>query len=110
MRCLNSPIRSSRLLQCTAVRCYSQEMVRPFTAKEKLVTHTGQEWSADDQRQARFDSFGRDKLVNEKFAIDLIKETPPIEVAGNIAVCDGGKDVGLGHPRIFINLDKPGDI
>lgn len=42
-------------------------------------------------------------------AIELIAQKP-IEYLGgheNIAVCDGGRGV-QGHPKIFINLDKPG--
>jgi len=90
------------------IRAYSQE-VKPFVPSEKAVTHTGQEWAAGDRRQARFDSYGRNKMVNEQFSINLIKEAPPISVKGSVAVCDGGTDPALGHPRIFINVDQPGN-
>ncbi|CAG8464786.1 9095_t:CDS:2 [Paraglomus brasilianum] len=40
-------------------------------------------------------------------AIELIAEEPIHYVEGRSAVCDG--DGGsLGHPRVYINLDKPG--
>lgn len=39
-------------------------------------------------------------------AIDLISKVPIIYLHDNTAVCDGGKGV-QGHPKIFINLDKP---
>ena len=50
----------------------------------------------------------------------LISEVPPIEVKGKTACCYGkGKersfffyslkdDPSLGHPKIYINLEKPG--
>ncbi|ELR20908.1 NADH dehydrogenase (ubiquinone), putative [Acanthamoeba castellanii str. Neff] len=40
-------------------------------------------------------------------AEELIHEIPPKVTHGSTAVCDGGGGA-LGHPRIFINLDKPG--
>ncbi|VVT50422.1 uncharacterized protein SAPINGB_P002755 [Magnusiomyces paraingens] len=41
--------------------------------------------------------------------IELIAQKPIEYLSGhdNIAVCDGGRGV-QGHPKIFINLDKPG--
>ncbi|KAF5099699.1 hypothetical protein D0Z03_000960 [Geotrichum reessii] len=39
-------------------------------------------------------------------AINLISQTPIIYLHENTAVCDGGKGV-QGHPKIYINLDKP---
>lgn len=38
-------------------------------------------------------------------AIELIAEEPVREVEGRIACCDGGGGA-LGHPRVWINLDK----
>lgn len=35
----------------------------------------------------------------------LVNEVPPIEVHGNLAVCDGGSGA-LGHPVEYIMLDK----
>ncbi|XP_069075819.1 NADH dehydrogenase [ubiquinone] iron-sulfur protein 6, mitochondrial isoform X1 [Pleurodeles waltl] len=86
------------------------------------VTHTGQEtWAsenivqlqfhlllaeafdADDYRKVRF--VARQKEVNEQFAIDLIKEQPVSEVDSRVVSCDGGGGA-LGHPKVFINLDK----
>ncbi|GAA5854950.1 hypothetical protein JCM8547_002319 [Rhodosporidiobolus lusitaniae] len=40
-------------------------------------------------------------------AIELIQEEPIRLVQGRVAACDGGGGA-LGHPRIFINLDKKG--
>ncbi|XP_078276266.1 NADH dehydrogenase [ubiquinone] iron-sulfur protein 6, mitochondrial [Rhinoraja longicauda] len=71
-------------------------------AKER-VTHTGQVYEEDDYRRVRF--LARQKEVNEKFAIDLIAEEPISEVTDRVVSCDGGGGA-LGHPKVYINLDK----
>jgi len=40
-------------------------------------------------------------------AMEMINAEPIRMVHGRKAVCDGGGGP-LGHPKIFINLDKPG--
>ncbi|XP_036993297.1 NADH dehydrogenase [ubiquinone] iron-sulfur protein 6, mitochondrial [Artibeus jamaicensis] len=67
------------------------------------VTHTGQAYDDKDYRKVRF--VGRQKEVNENFAIDLIAEQPVSEAESRIISCDGGGGA-LGHPRVYINLDK----
>ncbi|KAJ6661416.1 hypothetical protein lerEdw1_015045 [Lerista edwardsae] len=67
------------------------------------VTHTGQVYEEYDYRQVRFT--GRQKEVNESFAIDLIAEEPVSEVETRVISCDGGGGA-LGHPKVYINLDK----
>jgi uncharacterized Zn-finger protein len=47
------------------------------------------------------------KLYKPPAAKDLVALVKPIEVDGHIAVCDGGMQE-LGHPRVFLNLNKPG--
>ncbi len=44
--------------------------------------------------------------VNERFAIDLLAEEPVVVVRGNHTWCDGGRGA-LGHPKVYINLDRP---
>ena len=44
--------------------------------------------------------------VNEQFAIDLVAEEPVVVVENNHTWCDGGRGA-LGHPKVYINLDKP---
>uniref|UniRef100_A0A8C7CE77 NADH dehydrogenase [ubiquinone] iron-sulfur protein 6, mitochondrial n=1 Tax=Neovison vison TaxID=452646 RepID=A0A8C7CE77_NEOVI len=56
-----------------------------------------------DYRRVRF--VGRQKEVNENFAIDLIAEQPVSEVGNRVIACDGGGGA-LGHPKVYINLDK----
>ncbi|XP_014788306.1 NADH dehydrogenase [ubiquinone] iron-sulfur protein 6, mitochondrial [Octopus bimaculoides] len=67
------------------------------------VTHTGQKYSADDYRRVRF--LGKEKLVNSHFAIDLIADDPVVVVNAKSIWSNGGG--ALGHPRVFINLNKP---
>merc|ERR1719361_1740022 len=71
--------------------------------KADQMTHTGQQFSESDPRNARFAVTGLEKQVNDKWAIDLIKEVPPIAVNKRVS-CDGGGGA-LGHPRVYINLD-----
>ncbi|KAH8297960.1 hypothetical protein KR018_002769 [Drosophila ironensis] len=70
------------------------------------VTHTGQVFEKDDYRNARFVNATR--YVNENWGIKLIEEVPPKECTERVVFCDGG-DGPLGHPKVYINLDKPGN-
>ena len=65
-----------------------------------------QKWDESDFRLARFDNASRQ--VNTRFAIDLIAQVPPKEAKSRIVSCDGGGGP-LGHPKVYINLDKPGN-
>ncbi|KAI8066949.1 zinc-finger domain-containing protein [Gilbertella persicaria] len=55
----------------------------------------------------RFEQTDLTTQPNPMAAIDLIAEEPIRFVNKRIAHCDGGGGV-LGHPKIYINLDKPG--
>ena len=44
------------------------------------VTHTGQQWDEKDPRNVRFSVTGLEKQVNDKWAMDLVAEIPPIVV------------------------------
>ncbi|KAK7868947.1 hypothetical protein R5R35_002582 [Gryllus longicercus] len=83
-------------------KLYSQDSWIP----EDKKTHTGQIWEKDDYRLARF--IDRPKQINEQFAIDLIEKTPPSAKKDRVVWCDGGGGP-TGHPRVYINLDKPGN-
>uniref|UniRef100_A0A915DUL1 Zinc finger CHCC-type domain-containing protein n=1 Tax=Ditylenchus dipsaci TaxID=166011 RepID=A0A915DUL1_9BILA len=69
------------------------------------ITHTGQAWDQADVRLARFEI--AKKEVNPNVAAHLIAEIPPKACDEHVVYCDGGHPA-LGHPKIFINLDKPG--
>eukprot|EP00745_Piridium_sociabile_P033130 TRINITY_DN56774_c0_g1_i1.p2 TRINITY_DN56774_c0_g1~~TRINITY_DN56774_c0_g1_i1.p2 ORF type:complete len:160 (-),score=30.67 TRINITY_DN56774_c0_g1_i1:300-743(-) len=67
------------------------------------TTHTGQVWDRDDYRRIRF--MDKDKMVNRQFAINLIADDPIVVVNANHVFSDSGG--ALGHPKVYINLDKP---
>ncbi|XP_064594464.1 NADH dehydrogenase [ubiquinone] iron-sulfur protein 6, mitochondrial-like [Liolophura sinensis] len=103
---------ASMLLRTISRLPYSAASTRLFSSSSCVCqpgsniykpTHTGQVWEADDYRQARF--VGKDKLVNERFAIDLIAEDPIVVVNGRHVWSNSGG--ALGHPKVYINLDKP---
>ncbi|XP_019395780.1 PREDICTED: NADH dehydrogenase [ubiquinone] iron-sulfur protein 6, mitochondrial isoform X2 [Crocodylus porosus] len=73
------------------------------SATGELVTHTGQIYDEHDYRRTRFVT--RQKEVNTSFAIDLIAEQPVNEAESRVVSCDGGGGA-LGHPKVYINLDK----
>ncbi|CAF0881829.1 unnamed protein product [Rotaria sordida] len=66
-------------------------------------THTGQVYDNDDYRNARF--VNRGKLVNPRFAIDFIRDDPVVVCKARGVWSDSGGP--LGHPKVYINLDKP---
>ncbi|OTF82749.1 zinc finger domain-containing protein [Euroglyphus maynei] len=72
-----------------------------------VETHTGQKFEPNDYRLSRFIG-EKTKKVNTRFARDLIAEIPPTAVKGRSVACDGGGGP-LGHPKVFINLDQPGN-
>ncbi|XP_003744447.1 NADH dehydrogenase [ubiquinone] iron-sulfur protein 6, mitochondrial [Galendromus occidentalis] len=90
-----------RAIASRSTRCVSS--LTP--TKSEVETHTGQKYDKEDFRNVRF--VGRPKQVNPNHAIKLIAEVPPIEVESRKTFCNGG-DGALGHPKVFINLDKPG--
>ncbi|KAF6215222.1 hypothetical protein GE061_009974 [Apolygus lucorum] len=88
-------------------RCPGISQVAQFaTAPEDTVTHTGQKFEKDDYRLARF--VDKKKEVNPNFAITLINDVPPMKRTDRVVWCEGGGGP-LGHPKVYINLDKPGN-
>jgi len=71
-----------------------------------VATHTAAAWDDSDNKNARF--IDGHKLTVKMHAIDLIAEIPPIASEDRVVSCDGGGGA-LGHPKVFINLDKPGN-
>ncbi|EIW64654.1 uncharacterized protein TRAVEDRAFT_42061 [Trametes versicolor FP-101664 SS1] len=55
----------------------------------------------------RFEQTIMELQPNPLSAMEMISREPIRVVNGRKAVCDGGGGP-LGHPKIFINLDKPG--
>ncbi|KAM4540007.1 NADH dehydrogenase [ubiquinone] iron-sulfur protein 6, mitochondrial [Odontesthes bonariensis] len=92
---LVSPLR----LTTVPVHRYSVEVSRTG----EPITHTGQVFEENDPRRARF--IGKKKEVNENFAIKLVAEEPVSDIEDRVVSCDGGGGA-LGHPKVYINLDK----
>ncbi|GAB1610208.1 NADH dehydrogenase [ubiquinone] iron-sulfur protein 6, mitochondrial-like [Argonauta hians] len=86
---------------CRATNSMLARTCNPGTVEE--VTHTGQKYSEDDYRRVRF--VDKEKLVNPNFAIDLVADEPVVVVDAKSIWSSGGG--ALGHPRVFINLNKP---
>ncbi|VDN57617.1 unnamed protein product [Dracunculus medinensis] len=89
---------------------WKSDLASPKDISEKSaiydkVTHTGQAWDQADYRLQRFDF--SPKQVNPNIAQNLIAELPPVPSKERVVFCDGGHPA-LGHPRVYINLDKPG--
>jgi len=78
----------------------------PDQLKYDERTHTGQAWDEEDYRLVRFTY--KPKHVNPNVAMRLVNEIPAQPAKGRVVACDGGGGA-LGHPKIFINLDKPGN-
>ncbi|XP_037120725.1 NADH dehydrogenase [ubiquinone] iron-sulfur protein 6, mitochondrial [Syngnathus acus] len=94
-KALVSPLK----LSAVPVHRYSVEVAT--TGEE--ITHTGQVYDANDPRRARF--VGRQKEVNKNWAIKLVAEESVSDVEARVVSCDGGGGA-LGHPKVYINLDK----
>ncbi|XP_064468136.1 NADH dehydrogenase [ubiquinone] iron-sulfur protein 6, mitochondrial-like [Ornithodoros turicata] len=102
---LRNTLKLTRNLRQLPARGLSGSSTSDWVPKDP-ETHTGQHWEKDDYRLARF--INTPKQINKNFAIDLIKEVPPKAVNERLVWCDGG-DGALGHPKVYINLDKPGN-
>jgi len=90
---------ANRLFSCAVTRNLCVQ-----NSSDEIVTHTGQKFEATDYRKARF--VDKSKLVNTRFAIDLIREDPVVVCENRVVFSDSGGP--LGHPRVYINLDPPG--
>ncbi|XP_030596799.1 NADH dehydrogenase [ubiquinone] iron-sulfur protein 6, mitochondrial [Archocentrus centrarchus] len=92
---LVSPLR----LTAVSAHRYSAEV----SGTGEPITHTGQVFDENDYRRARF--VGRQKELNKNFAIKLVAEEPVTDIEARVVSCDGGGGA-LGHPKVYINLDK----
>ncbi|KAJ0003187.1 hypothetical protein NQD34_008285 [Periophthalmus magnuspinnatus] len=95
VKALVSPLR----LGAVSGQRYSLEV----SSTGEVITHTGQVFEEKDPRRARF--VGRQKEVNKNFAINLVAEEAVSHIEDRVVSCDGGGGA-LGHPKVYINLDK----
>jgi len=101
-------LQNSSTLSCRSLSPPVVAATRSYASWEPkdVETHTGQKFEANDYRLARF--VDRPKEVNTNWAIKLIEEVPPQPKKDRVVACDGGGGP-LGHPKVYINLDKPGN-
>ncbi|KAF7727504.1 hypothetical protein EC973_007482 [Apophysomyces ossiformis] len=102
------------------LRAFSRAYTTSLQPAAKSVVPTAEQaanravtWSKSQRPKAeamagpRFEQTDITTQPNAMAAIDLIAEEPIRFVAQRIASCDGGGGP-LGHPKVYINLDKPG--
>ncbi|WVR06033.1 hypothetical protein IAU60_003061 [Kwoniella sp. DSM 27419] len=68
---------------------------------------TGQNPKPHAYDNARFEQTALEFQPNPPSAMGMLQQDPVRLVHGRKATCDGGLGA-LGHPKVFINLDKPG--
>ncbi|XP_018123114.1 NADH dehydrogenase [ubiquinone] iron-sulfur protein 6, mitochondrial isoform X2 [Xenopus laevis] len=90
-------------LGCLSTSSWRRNYTVKVSVTGEKITHTGQVFDEHDYRKVRF--VGRQKEVNEQFAINLIEEQPVNESDSRIVSCDGGGGA-LGHPKVYINLTE----
>ncbi|TIB99398.1 hypothetical protein E3Q18_01550 [Wallemia mellicola] len=80
----------------------------PGQAEDRATKWSPRQRSKEDAYVgARFEQTHLGLQPNPKAAIELIAQEPVRLVEGRVASCDGGGGP-LGHPKIYIKLDKPG--
>ncbi|KAI0735148.1 zinc-finger domain-containing protein [Earliella scabrosa] len=95
----------------TAAPVPAHEAPSPSTAAPQ-APNFAQTWSTSQRPRPqahsgpRFEQTIMELQPNPLSAMEMINKEPIRVVHGRKAVCDGGGP--LGHPKIFINLDKPG--
>ncbi|VDO64569.1 unnamed protein product [Heligmosomoides polygyrus] len=85
------------------------QSLRPRLACVRFSSGITKTTPADITKEnAKFDEVTHTGQVNPNIAMNLIAERPAQDCgAERIVFCDGGHPA-LGHPRVYINLDKPG--
>ncbi|XP_012529951.1 NADH dehydrogenase [ubiquinone] iron-sulfur protein 6, mitochondrial isoform X2 [Monomorium pharaonis] len=96
----------NKMYKNVAVKDATMQRTYATMDDDTYITHTGQVFEKDDYRLVRF--LNRPKEVNKNWAIKLINEIPPSPEKDKIVACNGGGGP-LGHPKVYINLDKPGN-
>ncbi|KAI9444798.1 ubiquinone oxidoreductase 20 kd subunit [Lactarius indigo] len=79
----------------------------PQSPNRTATWSTSQHPRPAGQSGPRFEQTIMDLQPNPLSAMELLANEPVRLIHGRKAVCDGGSGP-LGHPKIYINLDKPG--
>ncbi|KAI0285318.1 zinc-finger domain-containing protein [Russula aff. rugulosa BPL654] len=81
--------------------------VVPQSPNHAATWSTNQRPRPAGQSGPRFEQTTMELQPNPLSAMELIANEPIQLIHGRKAICDGGAGP-LGHPKIYINLDKPG--
>ncbi|KAI0001610.1 hypothetical protein BJV77DRAFT_911128, partial [Russula vinacea] len=81
--------------------------VVPQSPNHAATWSTNQRARPAGQSGPRFEQTIMDLQPNSLSAMELIANEPIRLIHGRKTACDGGAGP-LGHPKIYINLDKPG--
>ncbi|KAK4514481.1 uncharacterized protein ATC70_002078 [Mucor velutinosus] len=90
-----------------------QPSAKPIAPQAQQAENRATTWSKTQRAKAealvgpRFEQMDLSTQPNPMAAIELIAEEPIRFVKERITHCDGGGGP-LGHPKVYINLDKPG--
>ncbi|EED82743.1 hypothetical ubiquinone oxidoreductase 20 kD subunit [Postia placenta Mad-698-R] len=98
---------SSSSTPVPAQEASSEATVVPQAPNYPATWSTSQQPRPQGQSGPRFEQTIMELQPSPLSAMELISKEPIRVVHGRKAVCDGGGGP-LGHPKIFINLDKPG--
>ncbi|CAK9779974.1 hypothetical protein CC85DRAFT_283558 [Cutaneotrichosporon oleaginosum] len=115
-RALRPAARAAHLAR--AVRASSSVALNPADLSPRAAApgqapNRAKPWSEDQQPKAdaydnpRFEQVNLPLQPDGLSAMALVNEQPIVKLEARRAVCDGGGGP-LGHPKIYINLDKPG--
>ncbi|KAF9432860.1 hypothetical protein BGZ76_010231 [Entomortierella beljakovae] len=117
LKCIKTPVVTSIIAarNIIATRAISSSVVVARNIRDDLPQSANRPttWSENqiEKRVAfqgpRFENTDIDAQPQPKAAIDLIAEEPIRLVESRTARCDGGGG-SLGHPAVWINLDRPG--
>lgn len=113
-RISSTTLRKTTLKSFTAAYTTSmQPSAKPIAPEIQQAENRATTWSKSQQPKAdamvgpRFEQIDISTQPNPMAAIDLIAEEPIRFVNTRVTHCDGGGGT-LGHPKVYINLDKPG--
>ncbi|WVQ62015.1 uncharacterized protein L199_000148 [Kwoniella botswanensis] len=125
LRCIPRTTSISRSFSSISARAYSAGIPQPsYPVQDKQPSSstpqnlqqspnvattwsTGQNPKPHAYDNQRFEQTALQFQPNAPSAMGMVSEDPVRLVNGRRATCDGGMGA-LGHPKIFINLDKPG--
>jgi NADH dehydrogenase (ubiquinone) Fe-S protein 6 len=89
------------------VRYSSSKAVVPQAPNSDKVWSASQTIKSAALVGPRFEQMNMQFQPNPPSAMECIAKVPIAKVASRVVSCDGGGGA-LGHPKVYINLDKPG--